>query len=184
MSRNSKKSLETEQKLKKSLLKYLSTTPIEKITIKEITFDARINRGTFYLHYKNINQLIAEVEDDIINGIRQILKKREADNSIEIKDTVSAVGNYLISHKAIIKILLFNQSGSFPDKVKDSMREGFFSILNSIPVKDEKQIELAISANFGVLMEWIQNKSQFDMAEYTEFVLEQTAKIISNFKNI
>jgi len=43
----------TKTVLQQALLKLLQTKHIDKITIKELCQEAKINRGTFYLHYRS-----------------------------------------------------------------------------------------------------------------------------------
>ncbi|MDR1093180.1 MAG: TetR/AcrR family transcriptional regulator [Clostridiales bacterium] len=43
--------------------------PIEKITVKELCAKALINKATFYFHYKNIGELIEEIEDEFVEKL-------------------------------------------------------------------------------------------------------------------
>ena len=42
---------------------------IDQITVKELCEHALINKATFYFHYKNIDELIIELEDEYVNQI-------------------------------------------------------------------------------------------------------------------
>lgn len=46
-----------------------SRKPIEKITIKELSELAFINKATFYQHYKDIYDLSETLETELINNI-------------------------------------------------------------------------------------------------------------------
>lgn len=183
MSKNRIKSLETEQKLKKSLLKFLSSTPLEKISIKEIAFDAKVNRGTFYLHYKDINELLRQIEEDVLSEIITLLKKWEGD-SISHRDIIPAISNHIISQKELFKVLLINESSYFSKKIKDLMREGYLKVIekNNLNI-DSKLIEVSLSANYGILKEWATSSTKFDIREYQEFMFDQIDKIIQKYKS-
>ena len=56
----------TKMVLQNALLKILQTKHIDKITIKELCAEAKINRGTFYLHYATPNDLLKEIEQQFI----------------------------------------------------------------------------------------------------------------------
>jgi AcrR family transcriptional regulator len=45
-------------------------TPIEKITIQEITNKAGYNRSTFYQYFKDANDLLSYLEDEIISHVK------------------------------------------------------------------------------------------------------------------
>lgn len=57
----------TKKVLKESLLMILRDKPISKVSIKEVCDHAGLNRGTFYLHYHEPNDLLKEIEEDFIS---------------------------------------------------------------------------------------------------------------------
>lgn len=52
----------TKMVLQQALLKILQAKNIDKVTIKELCQEAKVNRGTFYLHYATPNDLLIEIE--------------------------------------------------------------------------------------------------------------------------
>ena len=56
----------TKAALKEALLKILQKKPIAKVTIKELCEEAHLNRGTFYLHYCEPNDVLKEIEEDFV----------------------------------------------------------------------------------------------------------------------
>ena len=57
----------TKMVLQQALLKLLQSKHIDKVTIKELCAEAKINRGTFYLHYATPNDLLMEIEQQFID---------------------------------------------------------------------------------------------------------------------
>ena len=57
----------TKAVLQQALLKILQKKHIDKVTIKELCDEAKVNRGTFYLHYSTPNDLLMEIEQQFIN---------------------------------------------------------------------------------------------------------------------
>lgn len=57
----------TKMVLQQALLKILQTKHIDKVTIKELCQEAKVNRGTFYLHYATPNDLLMEIEQQFID---------------------------------------------------------------------------------------------------------------------
>lgn len=53
----------TKMMLRRSLAGLMRTKPISKITIKEICEEAQLNRGTFYSHFSDQNDLLRHTED-------------------------------------------------------------------------------------------------------------------------
>lgn len=56
----------TKKVLQQALLTVLQKKNIDKVTIKEICEEAKVNRGTFYLHYSTPNDLLMEIEQQFI----------------------------------------------------------------------------------------------------------------------
>jgi len=56
----------TKAELKAALLRILQKKSISKVTIKELCEEAHLNRGTFYIHYSEPNDLLKEIEEDFI----------------------------------------------------------------------------------------------------------------------
>ena len=57
--------------------KLYSRKPIEKISIQEIANNAGYNRSTFYQYFADIYELLDFVETDLLNYIKEELKKKE-----------------------------------------------------------------------------------------------------------
>lgn len=64
----------TKKQLTKALTKLLLEKSLKDISILELTELADINRGTFYLHYKDIYDLYEQIENEIINEFDSIIK--------------------------------------------------------------------------------------------------------------
>lgn len=59
----------TKSSIKQAFTKLLQEKDLEKITIRDITTRADINRGTFYLHYEDKYMLLADMEDEYISEL-------------------------------------------------------------------------------------------------------------------
>lgn len=57
----------TKAVLQQALLNILKAKHIDKVSIKELCQEAKVNRGTFYLHYATPNDLLREIEQQFID---------------------------------------------------------------------------------------------------------------------
>ncbi len=57
-----------------SLVELSKELPINKITVKLLCEKAELSRNAFYFHYKDINDLISDVENSIINEVELLLE--------------------------------------------------------------------------------------------------------------
>ncbi len=58
--------IKTENNIKSVFVDMLKKNPVEKITVTALAKQARINKGTFYLHYQDIYALYNEVRDEFL----------------------------------------------------------------------------------------------------------------------
>jgi len=56
----------TKSQLRSCLSILLETKKIQNITVKELAQMADINRGTFYLHYKDVYDLLEHIQKDFL----------------------------------------------------------------------------------------------------------------------
>ena len=67
------------------LIKLWKTKPIYKISVKELTEVSNVARSTFYVYYKNINELIEDIEN---YHISQMMHLNEELMNTDIKSDV------------------------------------------------------------------------------------------------
>jgi AcrR family transcriptional regulator len=61
--------LKTKEALHTALLALLKSKPLESISITEVCRMAKVNRGTFYLHYSQIEDLFEEYFKEIMDDL-------------------------------------------------------------------------------------------------------------------
>ncbi len=65
----------TKHLLLQALTKLMQEKSIKDITVKELCEISDINRGTFYLHYKDIYDMLEKVENDLLAQLENVFKK-------------------------------------------------------------------------------------------------------------
>lgn len=65
----------TKNILKNTLIELMHEKTLEKITVKDLTERADLNRGTFYLHYSDIYDLLEKSETEALKEIAEMLSK-------------------------------------------------------------------------------------------------------------
>ena len=66
----------TRALLLQGLVKMLETHDIQDISVKELTELVDINRGTFYLHYDDIYDMLHKIEDEMFLEFNEIMEQK------------------------------------------------------------------------------------------------------------
>lgn len=72
---NDKRVVRTKKAIKAALFKIMESKDISAITISELTAEANVNRRTFYTHYRNITDILSEIESDLVAALRELADK-------------------------------------------------------------------------------------------------------------
>lgn len=181
---------DSKEKIKNSFINLISKYGFDKLTVTDITRDANINRGTFYLHYTDKYNLIELLKEDIMNDLEEIFYSEVTSKGEDIDEIISyniilksivylksnfnliramytAEGDskFMLSLRNILEKLLFT-------KLKDSAGLNF----SNDEIKMEYAIELFLHSIISVISLWIRR----DGSESPE----EIANIISLSKNI
>lgn len=152
----------TKQALKETLTELLEKKEIRKITVKELTEKANINRGTFYLHYTDIYDMIDKLEDDIINDLIAII---ESNNPFKLDNyfipiLLKAV-EYLKEDMRFCRALIGpNGDINFIEKLKKTIVEQTFKTYKTLSKTQDKTFLhyltiFIVSGGIGAFQEWI-----------------------------
>ena len=61
----------TKQSIINAFIEIRSRKEVERITVKELCEKARINKSTFYAHYKDIYDLSDQLETELVDSIME-----------------------------------------------------------------------------------------------------------------
>lgn len=120
MKKENQRIMLTKRLLKEALLKLMTEKNIQQISVSELCQTAGINRSTFYNHYGSQFDVLRELEHDTAKKIKEILDRKNPDNSISKK--VETVCIFLQENKALARVLFRNNTAS------DKFAEFLFTI--------------------------------------------------------
>ncbi|MDN3232751.1 TetR/AcrR family transcriptional regulator, partial [Priestia megaterium] len=73
--------LRTRQLIKDAFVELLEEIDLQKITVNRLAERATINRVTFYLHYRDIPDMLEKMADDMIEDISTIFNNTPTDQT-------------------------------------------------------------------------------------------------------
>lgn len=157
----------TRTAFKRGLAELMQQKPISKITVTELTDYVNLNRGTFYLHYKDINDLLNQIEDETLSSLQTILDSHMVQ---EIADSpfflLRDVFQLLAENADFCLVLLTdNTHDLFMRKIQTLVHEKCLTDWKiALKANDAKHFDLfysfAISGIIGILEHWFVNGMQ------------------------
>ena len=107
----------SKKKFHNALISLMQEKRLEHITVKELCERSGLNRGTFYLHYQDVFELMQEVERGLEEGFSAVLERApmEALYEDEQKPVLREVCRYFEEHAAAFRLFFCGQ-GDLPVK--------------------------------------------------------------------
>ena len=116
----------TRGQLRQGLVRLMREKSIQDITVKELCEECDINRGTFYLHYTDVYQLLHSIEDELLVEFERVLDGLTAQSVLAAATPSPAMCSMfeLLADNADMCLVLLCHNGdmAFLEKVKDIVR--------------------------------------------------------------
>lgn len=109
----------------------LESKPIKDITVKELCDTADLNRGTFYLHYKDIYDMIEQLETDILNEFQGLIQHYDIADSDPTRPymLLHNIFRFAADNAALCRVLLSaNGDISFLINIKSLFRDFYLRL--------------------------------------------------------
>ena len=120
----------TEDGIEDAFIKLLKEKPIQKITVRELTDMADINRATFYTHYTDVYDLLRKMEDDYMKEFKAVNSKHDVEE-LTMDPTVRAIDLFeYVGQDPEFALALLGPNGdiSFIDAIRDELRSRMLDI--------------------------------------------------------
>lgn len=154
----------TKKLLRQGLISLLMEKDINSITINELVTLVDINRGTFYLHYKDLYDLLHQIEDDLRSELTGILNEYNIDGMKDENKLFFVDILKFIKENADLVLLLLSQNGdlAFLNKLKKAVEENCFQNLKQLyqhanPYSYAVFTAYSVSGSIGVIQLWLEN---------------------------
>lgn len=110
MNKNDLRIVKTKQTIHKALLFLLKKKPVPQIKITELCKEASINRGTFYFHYQNVDDVLQELFEEIMHDLQvsydEPFKKGFDINGIDLNPNSVKIFDHVKKYEDFYKIVL------------------------------------------------------------------------------
>lgn len=171
----------TKKALKEGLTKLMLEKSINNISVKELTEEVDINRGTFYLHYRDVFDMVEQIESELLRDFTKIMDSHTTEKLTGqplpflidlfafLKENADIAAAFLGSYGDI----------SFVNKLKEIVREkclnDWMKMFNNGKVnKFEYFYSFIVSGYIGLFETWLKNglvETPEEMAKLSEEII-------------
>ncbi|MDQ0273827.1 TetR/AcrR family transcriptional regulator [Cytobacillus purgationiresistens] len=180
----------TKKVIRDALTDLMEEKGFDGITVRDLTERADINRGTFYLHYRDKYDLLEQSEEEILTR----LKKMQLDiKDLDIEDLyeyylkeepfpfVVQLFEYIQINGKFMRILMGPKGDpAFPSKLKSFLSGNMMQNLygkangNELNIPVDYIIAYVLSAQVGLIQQWLNSGMKESPKEIALIVLNIT----------
>lgn len=186
MKKQPEKTAQTKQSMIDAFWVIAKKRGLNNVTISEITKYADLNRGTFYVYFSDMNDLLAQAEDEIIEDLRsKVWTISEGKNFADLQ-AVSAKVIEVFGRYDDKLFLLLGKDGD--PQFLDHVRKEASTIFNALMKQEEENpyqdyiIAYVTSAFTGLLQFWHETGKELSLAELSELAHRMTLHVMLGLK--
>lgn len=184
MNRQDLRVIKTKESIQNALLQLLKEKSLEKINVTEICHRARVNRGTFYLHYRLVEDVFTELFQDIVDDMKIAYgKPYKGTNPFSISNLdpkAICIFEHIKNHQLFYEVVFSKHSSNFYyymlfDKIRTTLQSNFKS-QNQSEINTEYYIGYQVNAIMGVILVWFEHglrESPEEMNKQLYYILRE-----------
>lgn len=152
----------TKKAMFAALAELLAQKPLSNISVREIADMADINRGTFYLHYKDVYDMAETLQNEIFQKFNDIVESHEPKkNTDEIFPLLTELFGLLAENSELAKVMIGkNGDAVFVDRLKQVIREKcFVNARKTFNIRNDESFDYfyhyIVSGCIGIFSAWL-----------------------------
>ena len=176
----------TKRLLRQGLSQLMMQKKIKDISVRELAELVDINRGTFYIHYRDIYDMVAQIENEMYEDFKRILESHVVPTDegslrflIDFYTYISA------NHEMVTALLSSNGDIAFLTRIQDMLHVRAMKILGQrYPEQNTRDFEFfydfVAAGTVQLLNTWLTketHKTPQEMAELTIRLIKSCATV-------
>ncbi|MBR3767771.1 MAG: TetR family transcriptional regulator C-terminal domain-containing protein [Clostridia bacterium] len=165
----------TKKVLRECLFSLLENKSIDEITVKELTVAADVNRSTFYFYYKDINDMMMQIQDEIFTVFEETVISPHA-QFVTVEDFTEYCSRFLVFCKEYEKICKFvisnDPNNNLAKKIRASLARHVPDSAKVFPETDPRRYltGFAVSAFWEAVIQWMYDGMKISPEEMAKFM--------------
>jgi AcrR family transcriptional regulator len=168
-----RRSIKTKRAIRNAFLELLKEKSINKISVVEISKLADLGRGTFYLHYKDVYELMEHLENELIHNLEILYDTSyPCGNSSNMLKFTGTVTDYMEENRESFLVLArMENGGRILEKIKYLFNQKLLSSEGDVVTELAKaEVLFIVSGAFGILEAWLKEGMKMSSKSVSEML--------------
>lgn len=180
----------TEDQLIKGLTRLMREKSIKDITVRELADEVDINRSTFYLHYKDIFDMVEKIENNLAANVISTMEELNSNRITQstFLEFLTDVFETIYANADLCAVMLSkNGDISFQKKLKEIIYQKTFDIISTQLEGKASENEIKSTTSFiiagilGIIETWLSDISTGSPEKMAETAFRLIEKGIHGF---
>lgn len=161
----------TRALLQQSLIQLMEEKELQDISVKELADLADINRGTFYLHYTDIYDMLHKIEAELFIEFNDILDRNLDRDALPAthRTVLMEVFSFLERHYDLARVMIGPHGDSaFVNGLKNLVTERLKRLVAGSETPGEYYYSFIVSGYVGVIETWLTSPHPLPSEEMAE----------------
>lgn len=170
-------SIRTKNNIRKAFAELLKENKVvEKITVKDLIERADISKSTFYLHYRDIYDIIEEMENEVLDVIEEALNKAYLDNSTSFMPYLNLIFELLKNNEEQYRLIM---TAKYPVLFMDKLKKMIYSkviedkaltALSKNPDIKKAEVNMMINGILHLVLDYMRDKIDLTLDQIFETI--------------
>jgi AcrR family transcriptional regulator len=151
----------TKLQLRLALMELMCEKPQKHISVRELAERADINRGTFYIHYKDVSDLLQQLEDEMADRLSEMCCLHARNTEIDSYPFLTDLYGFMLDNADICKVLLgTNGDIAYRQRICGILHDDFlYDFLSRFYPENRQKLEyfcaFIVSGNLNLSLTWL-----------------------------
>lgn len=178
----------TKSQLRQALMQLMTEKPFKSISVRELSERADINRGTFYIHYRDASDLLQHLEDEMAERLSELCRRHDPRDSMTggypfLTDLYA----FIQENADLCKVLLGGYGDrAYTERICRILRDDFIeAYLSLLCPGDREKIHyfcaFIVPGNLMLALRWLQDGTRESPEEIARFAGQFISSGVQSF---
>lgn len=173
----------TKKLLTQALTSLLQEKQVNEITVRELTELADMNRGTFYLYYKDIYDMLEKTEDGLFSALEEIMDAHEKEAAgLQTRPLLLDLFHFIRENREMVRVLLSPHGDmNFLHRLFEVIRERCMEAFPALPAEQgeadfDYRYSFLVFGTAGLIRAWVSRDCREPAEEMADLADEMIRK--------